>query len=118
MSVADFMPYYKQPDRIATVQEALTQHNVDDLKKLAAFVPGDKIPTRKNDLVEYILPHLQGASLKTCGHNAIKYNKLPLPKLFILLLINTKKLNLQINMVAVLSGEHPVAIATILTPPF
>jgi hypothetical protein len=64
MSVGDFMPYYKQPDHIATVQEALTQHNVDDLKKLAAFVPGDKIPTRKNDLVEYILPHLQGASLK------------------------------------------------------
>jgi hypothetical protein len=64
MSIGDFMPYYKQPDRIATVQEALTQHNVDDLKKLAAFVPGDKIPTRKNDLVEYILPHLQGASLK------------------------------------------------------
>jgi hypothetical protein len=58
------MPYYNQPERIATVQEALNQHTVDILKKLASLLPGGKVPTRKNELVDYILPYLQGQSLK------------------------------------------------------
>ncbi len=58
------MPYYNQPERIPTVQEALNQHTVDILKKLASLLPGGKVPTRKNELVDYILPYIQGQSLK------------------------------------------------------
>lgn len=58
------MPYYNQPEYIPTVKEALEQHTVDILKKLAGLLPGGKVPTRKNELIDYILPHLQGQSLK------------------------------------------------------
>jgi hypothetical protein len=35
------MSYYQQPDRIPTLQEALSNQTVDELKKLATLVPGD-----------------------------------------------------------------------------
>jgi hypothetical protein len=41
------MPYYNQPEYIPTVKEALEQHTVDILKKLAGLLPGGKVPTRK-----------------------------------------------------------------------
>jgi hypothetical protein len=58
------MPYYNQPEHIPTAQEALNQHTVDILKKLAGLLPGGKVPTRKNELVDYILPYLEGVNLK------------------------------------------------------
>jgi hypothetical protein len=58
------MSYYQQPDRIPTIQEALSNQTVDELKKLAALVPGDKVPTIKAAIVEYIERCLQGKVLK------------------------------------------------------
>ena len=39
------------------------QHNSDELKKLARLLTSEKLPTRKDDLVALLLPHLQGAAL-------------------------------------------------------
>jgi hypothetical protein len=57
------MPYYSQIDRIPTLYEALNQHTVDILKKLAVLVPGEKVPTRKAELVDYIHRSLKGPTL-------------------------------------------------------
>jgi hypothetical protein len=58
------MSYYQQPDRIPTVQEALSAQTVDVLKKLAALLPGGKVPTLKVAIIEYIQDHLKGKGLK------------------------------------------------------
>jgi hypothetical protein len=55
--------YYNQPDRIATLKEALNSQTVDQLKELVALI-GGKAPTRKAELVEHIQQGLAGESLK------------------------------------------------------
>jgi hypothetical protein len=56
---------YNQPlERISTVHTALCAQTVDELKRLAALLPGPKVPTVKSSIVEYIHLHLQGAALK------------------------------------------------------
>jgi hypothetical protein len=57
------MPYYSQIERIPTLLEALNQHTVDVLKKLAGLLPGGKSPTRKAELVDYIHQSLEGSTL-------------------------------------------------------
>lgn len=59
------MPYYKQPERIPTLLEALDHQTVDQLKALAQLLPEGKIPTRKAELVNYVRQRLQGQSLQT-----------------------------------------------------
>lgn len=51
------MPYYDEQS-IATVDEALQQLTVSDLKQLAALLPTKNKPTRKAELVEFVKPHL------------------------------------------------------------
>ena len=58
------MPYYFQPDRIPTLLEALNNQVVDQLKALANLLTGDKLPTRKAELVSYVQQGLQGAALQ------------------------------------------------------
>jgi hypothetical protein len=56
---------YNQPlERIATLHTALCAQTVDELKRLAALLPGAKVPTIKSSIVEYIHLHLQGNALK------------------------------------------------------
>ncbi len=57
------MPYYSQIDRIPTLLDALNQHTVDVLKKLAGLLPGEKSRTRKAELVDYIHQSLAGSTL-------------------------------------------------------
>ncbi|HIK13805.1 MAG TPA: helicase-associated domain-containing protein [Leptolyngbyaceae cyanobacterium M33_DOE_097] len=59
------MPYYSQPERIPTLLEALNSHTVDQLKILAQLFSDGAIPTRKAELVNYVLQRLQGKALKT-----------------------------------------------------
>jgi len=50
---------------IATLQNALFDHmNSDDLKKLGALTK-QKLPSRKGDLVDVIMRHLEGDGLQT-----------------------------------------------------
>jgi hypothetical protein len=56
---------YNQPlERISTVHTALCAQTVDELKRLAALLPGPKVPTVKSSIVEYIQLHLQGNALR------------------------------------------------------
>jgi hypothetical protein len=56
---------YNQPlERISSVHTALCAQTVDELKRLAALLPGPKVPTVKASIVEYIQLHLQGTALK------------------------------------------------------
>jgi hypothetical protein len=55
--------YYNQPDRIATLKEALNSQTVDQLKELVALI-GGKAPTRKAELVEYVQQGMQIENLK------------------------------------------------------
>lgn len=59
------MPYYSQPEYIPTLLEALNSHTVDQLKALAQLLPTGTIPTRKAELVNYVLQRLQGKALQT-----------------------------------------------------
>jgi len=59
------MPYYSQPDHIPTLSEAINNYTVDQLKALAKLLPDGFIPTRKAELVSYVLQRLQGKSLQT-----------------------------------------------------
>lgn len=52
------MPYY-QPQSIPTVEAALQSRTVEQLKKLAALLPIGSAPTRKAELVAFILQPLQ-----------------------------------------------------------
>jgi hypothetical protein len=58
------MAYYQQLDRIPTLYQALCAQTVDELKRLAALLPGPKVPTVKVSIVEYIQLYLQGKALK------------------------------------------------------
>ncbi len=55
---------YPNIERFSTVTEALSQRNVDYLKKLLSFLPVDHKPTRKADLVKAIAAQLQGTKLR------------------------------------------------------
>lgn len=59
------MPYYSQPEYIPTLSEALNNCTVEQLKVLAQLLPEGTIPTRKAELVSYVLQQLQGKALKT-----------------------------------------------------
>ena len=59
------MPYYKDPQRIATVAEALHNQNVDQLKSLLPLLPTPERPTRKAELVDLVLRCLEGENLRT-----------------------------------------------------
>lgn len=59
------MPYYSQPDYIPTLLEALNSHTVEQLKALAQLLPTGTVPTRKAELVNYVLQRLQGKALQT-----------------------------------------------------
>lgn len=59
------MPYYSQPERIPTLLEALNSYTVDQLKALAQLLPDGTVPTRKAELVSYVLQRLQGKALHT-----------------------------------------------------
>ena len=58
------MPYYNQPEKIPTLLEALNHQTVDQLKALAQLLPAGRIPTRKAELVSYVMERMQGKSLK------------------------------------------------------
>jgi len=58
------MPYYQDQLSIATVEEALQQSSVDELKKLAALLSTNNKPTRKAELVAFIQRHLIGENLR------------------------------------------------------
>ncbi len=57
------MRYHQNP-QISTLEEALHSNSVDQLKALCHLVPQGNLPTRKAELVEYILKALQGPSLQ------------------------------------------------------
>jgi hypothetical protein len=59
------MPYYNQPEQIPTLSEALNSYTVDQLKALAQLLPDGAIPTRKAELVSYVLQRLRGKALQT-----------------------------------------------------
>ncbi len=59
------MKRYRAVNGIHTLHQALFEHmSADELKKLARLT-GSRIPTRKADLVEHIIKHLEGDRLKT-----------------------------------------------------
>jgi hypothetical protein len=59
------MKFYDAQDRIPTLAVALNDFmNSDDLKKLGAVTGQKKLPTRKADLAEVILRHLEGDRLR------------------------------------------------------
>ncbi|MBW4490852.1 MAG: helicase-associated domain-containing protein [Trichocoleus desertorum ATA4-8-CV12] len=59
------MPYYSQPERISTLLEALNHQTVDQLKALAQLLPNGRIPTRKAELVSYVMERMQVKSLRS-----------------------------------------------------
>ena len=66
------MPYYSQRDRIPTVLEALNHQTVEQLKALASLLAAGSIPSRKAELISYVLQQMQGESLQSrweqCDH--------------------------------------------------
>ncbi len=58
------MPYHQDQSSFATVEEALQQLTVSDLKNLAALLNTSNKPTRKAELVELIQRHLLGENLR------------------------------------------------------
>ena len=61
------MSRYRPLEKTPTINEALYNIRVEGLKKLARLVPldGVKIPTRKLELIEYIIRRLAGDRLQT-----------------------------------------------------
>lgn len=59
------MLYYSQPERIPTLLEALNGHTVDQLKILVKLLPNGNVPTRKAELMSYVMQRLQGKALQT-----------------------------------------------------
>jgi hypothetical protein len=66
------MPYYSQPEQIPTLLEALNNYTVDQLKALAQLLPDGAIPTRKAELVSYVLQRLQGKALQTLWQQCLQ----------------------------------------------
>ncbi|MBW4634601.1 MAG: helicase-associated domain-containing protein [Iphinoe sp. HA4291-MV1] len=58
------MPYYQDEQTIATVEEALQQLTVSDLKQLAGLLTTNSKPTRKSELVDFVKYHLVGDNLR------------------------------------------------------
>jgi len=59
------MPRNREEEpKISTVREALDMRTVDDLKKLAALLPGTSKPPRKGELIDLIERHLSDDSLR------------------------------------------------------
>jgi hypothetical protein len=58
------MSYYYALSPTSTLEQALQQNTVDELKVLCQLLPGGKLPTRKADLVAYVMQALQGKSLQ------------------------------------------------------
>jgi hypothetical protein len=58
------MAYRNEDPGIATVNAALFQLNVDDLKKMVALLPATERPTRKAELIDLIEKHLTGDRLR------------------------------------------------------
>ncbi len=58
------MSYTKERQNLPTVKGALQSQTVESLKKLAPLVSAAQKPTRKADLVEFILPYLQKSQLR------------------------------------------------------
>jgi hypothetical protein len=58
------MPYYYAISPTSTLEQALQQSTVDELKVLCQLLPGGKLPTRKADLVAHVMQALQGKSLQ------------------------------------------------------
>ena len=58
------MPYNFQRDRIPTVLDALNQQTVEQLKALGSLLAAGSIPSRKAELVSYVLQRIQGESLQ------------------------------------------------------
>ena len=53
------MSIYEEQPHYATLANALTDRTVDDLKKLAPLVSDDRSPTRKAEIVNFILQHFE-----------------------------------------------------------
>ncbi len=53
-----------QPNALSTLEEGLTFHTVDELKKLLKLLPIKEKPTRKAELVEAIAQYLRSPNLK------------------------------------------------------
>ncbi len=58
------MPYYKDPQSIATVAEALQNQNVEQLKSLLPLLPTLERPTRKAELCDVVQRCLEGENLR------------------------------------------------------
>ncbi|MBD2436442.1 helicase-associated domain-containing protein [Nostoc sp. FACHB-110] len=58
------MPYYQDQLSITTVDEALQQLSVDELKKLAALLNTNSKPTRKAEIIAVIHRYLVGENLQ------------------------------------------------------
>ncbi len=56
--------FHYQSKNLTTVEIALESRTVEQLKKLAALLPTSSKPTRKAELVAFVLKHLQGKSLR------------------------------------------------------
>jgi hypothetical protein len=56
--------FHYQSKNIPTVEIALESRTVEQLKKLAGLLPTSSKPTRKAELVAFVLKHLQGKSLR------------------------------------------------------
>jgi hypothetical protein len=56
--------FHYQSKNLTTVEIALQNRTVEQLKRLAALLPTGSKPTRKAELVAFILKHLQGQSLR------------------------------------------------------
>jgi hypothetical protein len=57
------MSYYVGDAEISTLELTLDRHNAEELKKLAALT-GEKVPSRKGDMVSLIVRHLAGDRLR------------------------------------------------------
>jgi hypothetical protein len=55
---------YQLNPKISNLEEALNFNSVDQLKALCHLVPKGNVPTRKAELVDYIIQGLQGPSLQ------------------------------------------------------
>jgi hypothetical protein len=56
------MPYYKP--QISTLEEALHSNSVEQLRALCHLLPKGDVPTRKAEVVDYVVKALQGSALQ------------------------------------------------------
>ncbi|WP_235526453.1 hypothetical protein [Nostoc piscinale] len=70
--ICSALPYYQDQLSISTVDEALQQLSVDELKKVAALLNTNSKPTRKAEIIAVIHRHLLGKICNNCGNELFR----------------------------------------------